>query len=166
MRNRFGLPQLRSSDAGASLPAARQNMALAPAPVARDGWKDFPPPRWAEREANPTLWKYEQGVRAAFANIVPVLKEISALQHTQDFTRQAQTLAQTKLGFALPESLLQNAWLGELDMRRCYAHALYETFKRASAASFADIAAERERAVQAQQTGKRVDCAAVFQVAE
>ena len=149
MRNRFGLPQMRSGDAEVSLPVARQN--TAPAPVASEGWKDFPPPRWAEREANPTLWKYEQGVRAAFANIVPVLKEISALQHTQDFTRQAQALAQTKLGFALPEPLLQNAWLGELDMRRCYAHALYETFKRASAASFADIAAEREHAAQAQQ---------------
>lgn len=152
VRNRFGLPHLRSSGTDISLPASHQNAAPVPdASDTRAGWKDFTLPRWADHGDDQALRNYEQGVRAAFAGIVPVLKEISTLQHAHDFTRQAQTLAQTKLGFALPEQLLQNAWLGKLDMRQLYAHALYETFKRASLASFADIVAEREYAAQAEQ---------------
>ena len=76
------------------------------------------------------LLAYELTVKDAFDGIVPILKEISALQHETDFVAQAQQIAQRKLGFELPEDILEGAWVGQLDMRRLFAWCVFQTYKR------------------------------------
>ena len=82
-----------------------------------------------ERE-NARLFDYENRVKTAFDEIVPVLRKISALQHETDFERQAQRIARSELGFELPEEILANAWVEQLDMRRLFAWSVFETYHR------------------------------------
>lgn len=82
-----------------------------------------------ERE-NAHLYDYESRIKKAFDDIVPVLKKISALQHTTDFVQQAQRIAQAELGFTLPEEILANAWVDQLDMRRLFAWSVFENYRR------------------------------------
>ena len=81
-------------------------------------------------QENARLNDYEQGVKAAFDDIVPVLKEISALQHEADFERRAQNIAQREFGFELPQEILADAWIDQLDMRRLYAWCTFQTYRR------------------------------------
>ena len=84
----------------------------------------------AHAEENARLHDYEQGVKSAFDAIVPTLKRISALQHETDFEAQAQAIAQRALGFTLPEDILANAWVAQLDLRRLYAWCTFATYRR------------------------------------
>jgi carboxysome shell carbonic anhydrase len=79
---------------------------------------------------NAHLYDYERSVKEAFDGIVPALKKISALQHESDFVGKAQRIAESQLGFALPEVLLENAWVGELDMRSLFAWCVFQTYRR------------------------------------
>jgi len=79
---------------------------------------------------NARLFEYEQGVKSAFAAIVPVLKRVSALQHEEDFEQQAQAIARAQLGYELPSHLLADAWVDQLDMRKLYAWCVFETYQR------------------------------------
>jgi carboxysome shell carbonic anhydrase len=79
---------------------------------------------------NERLYRYESRVKTAFDEIVPVLKKISALQHETDFEQQAQRIAKSELGFELPEVILANAWVDQLDMRRLFAWCVFETYRR------------------------------------
>lgn len=79
---------------------------------------------------NERLYRYEDRVKTAFDEIVPVLKKISALQHETDFEQQAQRIANSELGFELPEEILTNAWVDQLDMRRLFAWCVFETYRR------------------------------------
>lgn len=81
-------------------------------------------------DENAQLQAYEQTVKDAFDGIVPILKEISALQHEADFVAQAQGIAQRKLGFELPEEILEGAWVDQLDMRRLFAWSVFQTYRR------------------------------------
>ena len=79
---------------------------------------------------NAQLFAYERTVKDAFDGIVPILKEISALQHEADFVAQAQRIARSKLGFELPDSILEGAWVEQLDMRRLFAWCVFQTYRR------------------------------------
>lgn len=81
-------------------------------------------------DENAQLSAYEGMVKDAFDAIVPILKEISALQHESDFVVQAQRIAQRKLGFELPGDILEGAWVDQLDMRRLFAWCVFQTYKR------------------------------------
>ncbi len=81
-------------------------------------------------QENMQLYAYESSVRESFDNIVPTLKQISALQHEANFEQQAQQLARTQLGFELPDLLLNNAWVDQLDMRSLFAWSVFETYHR------------------------------------
>jgi len=83
-------------------------------------------------QENTRLYAYESSVRESFDNIVPTLKQISALQHEANFEPQAQQLARTQLGFELPDLLLNNAWVDQLDMRSLFAWSVFETYHRFS----------------------------------
>lgn len=87
---------------------------------------------------NARLFDYEQGVKRAFDNIVPTLKQISALQHEVEFEREAQRIAREQLGFELPETVLADAWVDQLDMRRLYAWCTFSTYRRFSDEFFRD----------------------------
>jgi carboxysome shell carbonic anhydrase len=78
---------------------------------------------------NSRLANYEQRVKAAFDGIVPTLKRISALQHETDFEKRAQAIAREQLGFELPLQILADAWVDQLDMRRLFACAVFETYR-------------------------------------
>jgi carboxysome shell carbonic anhydrase len=79
---------------------------------------------------NTHLYAYESGVKDAFDKIVPVLKQISALQHEADFAQQAQKLAKSHFGFELPAVLLEDAWVDQLDMRSLFAWSVFQTYRR------------------------------------
>lgn len=79
-------------------------------------------------QENARLANYEQRVKAGFDGIVPTLKRISALQHETDFESRAQTMALEQLGFELPAQILADAWVEQLDMRRLFACAVFETY--------------------------------------
>ncbi len=81
---------------------------------------------------NQQLFNYEKRVKDAFDNIVPVLRQISALQHEGNFEERAQELARKQLGFELPCQILADAWVNQLDMRGLYAWCMFETYRRFS----------------------------------
>ncbi|PKO73531.1 MAG: carboxysome shell carbonic anhydrase, partial [Betaproteobacteria bacterium HGW-Betaproteobacteria-17] len=82
----------------------------------------------ADRSRNTRLADYERRVQARFDDIVPTLKRISALQHETDFGTRAQQIARERLGFALDETVLADAWVTTLDMRRLYGTSVLHTF--------------------------------------
>jgi carboxysome shell carbonic anhydrase len=81
-------------------------------------------------EENRHLSDYERDVKAAFDNIVPTLKQVSALQHEADFVEQAQRIADERLGYELPADILADAWVEQLDMRRLFAWCVFSTYRR------------------------------------
>jgi carboxysome shell carbonic anhydrase len=86
--------------------------------------------------ANTALQAYDAGTKQAFDRIVPVLKQLSALQHEPDFIERAQRLAQAEFGFELPLPILETAWVTQLDMRTLFAWCVFETYEQVSAAFF------------------------------
>jgi carboxysome shell carbonic anhydrase len=87
---------------------------------------------------NDRLWLYERSVKAAFDDIVPVLKQVASERCEPDFTIRAQEIAQRELGFALPEHILDAAWATGLDMRRLFAWCVFETYHRVSDQFYTD----------------------------
>jgi len=81
-------------------------------------------------DENARLLSYEDEIKQAFDSIVPTLKMISAIQHESDFEDQAQGIARERLGFELPEDILADAWVEQLDMRRLFAWCVFNTYKR------------------------------------
>jgi len=81
-------------------------------------------------DENARLLRYEDNVKQAFDAIVPTLKVISAIQHESDFENQAQRIARERLGFELPDVILADAWVEQLDMRRLFAWCVFNTYKR------------------------------------
>jgi carboxysome shell carbonic anhydrase len=82
-----------------------------------------------DAELNQRLSDYERRVRGRFSGIVDVLKQISAMQHDPDFAQSAQRLAQQRLGYTLPQHLLDDAWVSGLDMKALHAHCIFQSFK-------------------------------------
>ena len=104
---------------------AQESMARPRVPAAPMG-SIHPLTNLAENQA---LYEYEQSVKSAFDAIVPTLKRISALQHEEDFESKAQAVAREQLGFDLPQQMLDDAWVTQLDMRRLFAWCLFETYR-------------------------------------
>lgn len=98
-----------------------------------------------DSELNQRLYAYEQTVRGRFAGIVPTLKEISAHQHDRDFADRAQRIALDRLGYALPQPLLDDAWVAGLDLRSLHSHCIFESFRISVATTAADQAPWLER---------------------
>lgn len=80
-------------------------------------------------DENARLLAYEDDIKQAFDNIVPVLKQISAIQHESEFETRAQTVARSSLGFELPDAILADAWVEQLDMRRLFAWCVFQTYR-------------------------------------
>jgi len=78
---------------------------------------------------NQRLFSYEQRVKTAFDVVVPTLKDISSMQNESDFEIRAQEIAHKQLGYKLPESFLEDAWVQQLDMRRLFAWCMFETYR-------------------------------------
>lgn len=82
----------------------------------------------ADLRQNERLAEYECLVKASFSNIVPTLKQIAALRLEADFETRAQEIARDRLGFDLDESVLANAWIAPLDMKKLYGSSVLKTF--------------------------------------
>jgi carboxysome shell carbonic anhydrase len=91
-----------------------------------------------DRDANARLQAYEERIKSAFDRIVPVLKRLSALGWTPDFETQAQRIAEAELGFSLPARVLEDAWVGGLDLKTLFAWSVFETYRRMSDDFFAN----------------------------
>lgn len=98
-----------------------------------------------DQELNRCLYAYEQEVRGRFAAIVGVLKTLSAFQHELDFVARAQRIVQEKLGYALPLSLLDDAWVTGLDLRALHSYCIFRSFKECVDKADADQLPWRER---------------------
>ena len=92
----------------------------------------------SDATANERLQAYDSEVKRSFDRIVPVLKQLSALQHDDDFVEQAQRHALKELGHGLPPTILESAWVSQLDMRSLYAWCLFEAYEQVSAGFFRD----------------------------
>ncbi|MGB1776136.1 MAG: carboxysome shell carbonic anhydrase [Synechococcus sp.] len=79
--------------------------------------------------ANSRLRSYEDEVKGRFDRIVPLLQQVSALQHQPDFIDQAQRLTRAELGFDLPHHILERAWVRPLDMRALFAWCVFESHR-------------------------------------
>ena len=88
--------------------------------------------------ANGLLQAYEQEIKGRFDRIVPLLQQVSALQHETDFIPQAQRLCRAELGFDLPDHILQRAWVRPLDMRALFAWCVFESHRLFSDRFFQD----------------------------
>jgi carboxysome shell carbonic anhydrase len=86
--------------------------------------------------ANSRLQDYDNSVKLAFDRIVPVLKQLSALQHESDFVQIAQQLALDELGYELPLPILETAWVSQLDMRTLFAWCVFQSYEQTSANFF------------------------------
>ncbi|MFB6261439.1 MAG: carboxysome shell carbonic anhydrase, partial [Thiohalorhabdaceae bacterium] len=78
---------------------------------------------------NDRLLAHESDVKGAFDRIEPFLRRLSARQHEADFPRLAQSMARTEIGFELPQQVLDNAWIQQLDIRHLYAWCVFETYR-------------------------------------
>lgn len=99
------------------------------APSAMQGQRQSAHPLTRMNE-NVRLYDYERKTKDAFEAIVPALKRISALQNEEDFEYRAQSIAREQLGFELPEAILADAWVDQLDMRRLYAWCVFQTYQQ------------------------------------
>jgi len=79
---------------------------------------------------NGRLYQYETSVKKSFDAIVPALRKVSAQQHENDFVASAQSVAMQELGYQLPEDILQDAWVEQLDMRSLFAWCVFKTYQR------------------------------------
>jgi hypothetical protein len=91
-----------------------------------------------DRATNAALRAYDLQVKESFDRIVPLLKQLSALQHEDDFVERAQVLAKACLGYTLPLPILEQAWVSQLDMRTLFAWCVFETYEQTSASFFQD----------------------------
>ena len=78
---------------------------------------------------NGHLYQYEQSVKKSFDAIVPTLRKVSAYQHEEDFVAKAQAVAVQELGFGLPEDILADAWIDQLDMRSLFAWCVFKSYQ-------------------------------------
>ncbi len=122
-RSRPGRVMRRRPASGAVRPGDR--MGSSERGIVRDGCHPL-----VHTQENAHLYAYESRIKEAFDAIIPTLKQISTIQHDADFEIQAQDMARDHLGFALPEDLLVDAWVKQLDMRRLFAWCIFETYYR------------------------------------
>ncbi len=88
--------------------------------------------------ANERLRAYDSSVKSTFDRIVPVLKQLSTLQHEDDFIERAQALALKELGTELPLPILETAWVSQLDMRTLFAWCVFQAYEQTSDSFFQD----------------------------
>jgi len=98
-----------------------------------------------DQALNERLYAYERRVRGRFSPILDLLKRLSGWQHERDFVPRAQELAQSQLGYTLPDRLLNDAWISGLDLRALHAHCIFRSFKACVEEAAADQAPWLER---------------------
>ncbi len=145
MNTRKRLAAMRAAGASPAAQRARPAAAALPNPSCVIGPDQRCEHALVDQELNRRLYAYEQKVRGRFNAIVNTLKVISSLQHERDFVERAQHLARECLGYELPSTLLEDAWVTGLDLRALHAHCVFRSFKQSVDQADADQAPWRER---------------------
>ncbi len=115
----------------AARPAAREKTApVTPAQNRATVIPDSAKHPLTNTQDNARLYDYERRVKQSFDAIVPTLKTLASMQHDRDFETKAQSMAREQFGFELPQSIIADAWVDQLDMRRLFAWTVFETYKR------------------------------------
>ncbi|MEZ5476457.1 MAG: carboxysome shell carbonic anhydrase [Thiolinea sp.] len=96
---------------------------------------------------NARLAHCEEGVKGRFDRIAPTLKSIAGIPRGTDFAEQAREVAAQWLDYALPERLLDDAWVSGPDMKALYAWCVFSALKTA-AAQFSDDLQKQVETVQ------------------
>ncbi|HNE14809.1 MAG TPA: carboxysome shell carbonic anhydrase [Rhodocyclaceae bacterium] len=131
-------------NAAAALPARHEARSGAPALAAPAG-ESLPRHHLSDRRVNARLAHCEDSVKGRFDAIAPTLKSLSALQHLEDFPVQAQRLARERLGYELPQGILDDAWVSGLDLKALYAHCVFAALKAATSQFAQDIKSQLEQ---------------------
>lgn len=117
-------------------PASVQPDTARPARTAQPMFSDMPAATGSANHPlvdsyeNGHLHQYEASVKKSFDAIVPALRKVSAQQHEENFVARAQGVAMQELGYNLPEDILQDAWVEQLDMRSLFAWCVFKTYQR------------------------------------
>jgi len=82
-----------------------------------------------DREENDRLARCEQTIKQRFDEIISVLKELTTLGLAHDFPEQAQNLAQQRLGYRFPDSILQQSWIRGIDMPALYSASVFAALR-------------------------------------
>lgn len=101
----------------------------------------------ADLHTNARLAFCEEKVNGRFDAIIPALQAIAGLHLGAEFTQQAQQLAEVQLGYRLPESILDDAWVSGVDMKALYAYCTFRALELA-AEQFANDLRQQVEAVQ------------------
>ncbi|SIT69627.1 carboxysome shell carbonic anhydrase [Ectothiorhodosinus mongolicus] len=123
------------------------NVALPPNPACVAGPGQQCAHALVDRELNQRLYEYEQRVRERFTRILETLKVLSSMRHQSDFVAKAQQLASMQLGYALPDHLLEDAWIAGLDLRALHAYCTFQSFHACVENAESDQQALRERSL-------------------
>ncbi len=99
----------------------------------------------ADRHTNARLAYCEDSVKGRFEAIAPALKALSAVQHLEDFPNLAQNIARERLGYPLPQGILDDAWVAGLDLKALYAHCAFSALKGAAAQFALDLKNQQEQ---------------------
>ena len=149
------LATVRGGDLGPTpTTAASSPLQSATAPVLRVGFRGRTTAGLhplSDGRTNARLQAYDNRVKEAFDRIVPVLKQLSALQHEDDFVARAQQLSRAELGYELPLPILERAWVTQLDMRTLFAWCVFETYEQTSASFFQQDPLEGHRGSESAQ---------------
>jgi len=86
----------------------------------------------SDQDTNLWLYSYEKATRSAFDAIYAALRDIATIQHEHDFVSRAKAISKERLGFELPDEVLERAWVEALDIRALYSFCVFNTFVRAS----------------------------------
>ncbi|OQX14827.1 MAG: carboxysome shell carbonic anhydrase [Thiothrix lacustris] len=101
----------------------------------------------ANQHANARLAHCEESVKGRFEAIPPALQAIAGLHLGAGFSTQAQAIAETQLGYRLPERILNDAWVSGVDMKALYAYCTFQALKLATE-QFANDLRQQVEAVQ------------------
>ncbi|EAU73313.1 putative carboxysome shell polypeptide CsoS3 [Synechococcus sp. RS9916] len=126
----------RKKDAGKSEPSCSPKSRFRSATASQRGVLGAHP--LTNLEDNARLQAYELEVKGRFERIIPLLQNVSALQHDADFLDQAQRLARAELGFDLPDHILEKSWVRPLDMRALFAWCVFQSHQAFSERFFLD----------------------------
>lgn len=96
---------------------------------------------------NARLAQCEESTNGRFNAIIPALRELAALPYSANYTTQAQALAKQKLGYELPESVLDQAWVSGPDIRQLHAYCSFRALQL-SVTQFTNDLSQQVEAVQ------------------
>lgn len=98
----------------------------------------------ADQRANARLAHCEESVKGRFDAIAPTLQAIAGLQRGEGFAAQAQQLAEGRLSYRLPQRILEDAWIGGVDMKALYAHCVFQALMLATQQFAEDLRQQAE----------------------